>query len=151
MYGRGQFRKERRKCASGIQERISSRKCAYNLKKTLYIFNIKHLYRPQIAKMKRGRCGVVLTSALATEIYMHKIRLQNQGKLAERHDQTSMMKGQSVPVSKIYNVSAKTIRDIWNRRTWTFATCHLWEDEPVSFEVCLRCASFLSYWSTNDF
>jgi hypothetical protein len=72
---------------------------------------------------------VVLTAALAKEIYLHKIRLQNEGKLGTTHRQGPKIKGQSVPVSKIYNVSAKTIRDIWNRRTWTFETCQLWNDE----------------------
>jgi hypothetical protein len=39
------------------------------------------------------------------------------------------VKGRSVPIGKMFNVSAKTIRDIWSRRTWTFATCHLWKGE----------------------
>jgi hypothetical protein len=39
------------------------------------------------------------------------------------------VKGRSVPVGKMFNVSAKTIRDIWSRRTWSFATCHLWKGE----------------------
>ena len=27
---------------------------------------------------------------------------------------------------------AKTIRDIWNRKTWTFATRHLWVHEEIA-------------------
>jgi hypothetical protein len=30
-----------------------------------------------------------------------------------------------------YKVSAKTIRDIWNRKTWTFATYRLWKGDEM--------------------
>uniref|UniRef100_A0A7S0M491 Uncharacterized protein n=1 Tax=Cryptomonas curvata TaxID=233186 RepID=A0A7S0M491_9CRYP len=36
------------------------------------------------------------------------------------------MKGQSAPLAKRYGVSPKTIRDIWNRRTWAYVTIQLW-------------------------
>jgi hypothetical protein len=72
-----------------------------------------------------SRPRVVLTASQAKEIYMHKIMLETPDNFVScLHG--SRAKGQSVPISKMYNVSAKTIRDIWNRRTWTFATCHLW-------------------------
>ena len=62
----------------------------------------------------------VLTASQATDIFTRKI-------LLEALDNTvPCLHGASVPISKMYNVSAKTIRDIWNRRTWTFATSHLW-------------------------
>jgi hypothetical protein len=32
-------------------------------------------------------------------------------------------------VAKKYNVSPKTVRDIWNRRTWTVETRHLWTSD----------------------
>jgi hypothetical protein len=41
-----------------------------------------------------------------------------------------LLSGQSAAVAKKFNVSPKAIRDIWNRRTWTQETHHLWtEDE----------------------
>ncbi len=72
-----------------------------------------------------ARCGVVLNPTRAAEIYMQKAAL-----LAPDQYPSCLtgpkIKGQSVHIGQKYNVSAKTIRDIWNRRTWTFATCHLW-------------------------
>ena len=59
---------------------------------------------------------VVLTPQLAREIYLYKIGF-------ECLDHSAMLlKGRSVQISKKYNVSPKTIRDVWNRRTWAFAT-----------------------------
>ena len=40
-------------------------------------------------------------------------------------------KGQSIPVSLLFNVSPKTVRDIWNRKTWPNATCSLWSQSEV--------------------
>ncbi len=34
--------------------------------------------------------------------------------------------GNSSVLAKLYGVSPKAIRDIWNRRTWTEQTRHLW-------------------------
>jgi hypothetical protein len=39
------------------------------------------------------------------------------------------MKGRSGPVSKLFGVTARTVRDIWNRKTWAYATRHLWPRE----------------------
>ena len=65
---------------------------------------------------------MILTPQLAVEIYLHKLELENPKEPNSFSDAASLLKGHSVPVSKKYNVSAKTIRDIWNRRTWTFVT-----------------------------
>ena len=70
---------------------------------------------------------IVLTPQLAVEIYLHKLALEGL-------DSSKMLKGRSVPVSKRYNVSAKTIRDIWNRKTWAFATEIVWKDKRL--HVC---------------
>jgi hypothetical protein len=35
----------------------------------------------------------------------------------------------------MFDVSPKTIRDIWSRRTWKRATCHLWEEEGVYVQL----------------
>jgi hypothetical protein len=50
----------------------------------------------------------------------------------------------SIPVSKMFGVSPRAIRDIWNRRTWEHATADLWgleafveESEASSNEVLL--------------
>ncbi len=41
-------------------------------------------------------------------------------------------KGESEPVSKLFGISARAVRDIWNRKTWTYATRHLWACEDSS-------------------
>ena len=83
---------------------------------------------PQSSKAKtaNSRIGVVLNEDLAAEIYRCKLALKSTscGENAE-----SRNRGQSLPVSREFGVSPKTIRDIWSRRTWTCATYHLWIDE----------------------
>ncbi len=76
------------------------------------------------------KCRVVLSPELAYEIYAYKLTLQTTTDFASCFEASgSKLKGKSSRLAKHYNVSAKTIRDIWNRRTWTFATCNLWRDE----------------------
>ena len=64
---------------------------------------------------------VVLTNKLAVEIYRSK-----QGR--KRHD--------AALLGARHGVSAKAIRDIWRRRTWTRATKHLWT--PQERKKCLQ-------------
>ena len=68
-------------------------------------------------------------------IYMVKIKLL--AKIAVPHDQTALaaiLRGKSGPLASQYGVSPRTIRDIWNRKTWSYATEHLWplENEFLS-------------------
>ena len=75
---------------------------------------------------------VILTPKLAMEIYKVKLELLNPKDFHSWfHPSTRLLKGHSVPVARRYNVSAKTIRDIWNRKTWTFATSALWCQEKT--------------------
>jgi hypothetical protein len=37
------------------------------------------------------------------------------------------LKGKSIAISERFGVSAKAVRDIWNHRTWKYATSHLWK------------------------
>jgi hypothetical protein len=89
-------------------------------------------HRSQLSQpiAKQGR--IVLTPDLAMEIYAHKVRLQTPTDCCTCFNTSMLLKGQSGPIAKKYQVSAKTIRDIWNRRTWTFATCSLWRGEVTS-------------------
>jgi hypothetical protein len=83
---------------------------------------------------------LVLSEQSAIEIYKHKLSLQ------ERHTAHHgiftpklSLRGQSVFVSTMFDVSPKTVRDIWNRRTWQRATFQLWENEDVeAIEVRTR-------------
>ena len=59
----------------------------------------------------RGR--IILNADLAINIYIYGVVLCN-------------IKGQSVHVGNKFGVSPKTVRDIWNHRTWIHCTRHLW-------------------------
>ena len=39
------------------------------------------------------------------------------------------MRGKSGFFSKLYGVSPRTIRDIWNRKSWAYATNLIWQEE----------------------
>ncbi len=75
--------------------------------------------------MVRDGCRVLLNPALAAEIYAHKAAFLSRLVFATCL-RIPRLNGQSIQLGKRYNASAKTIRDIWNRRTWRFATRHLW-------------------------
>jgi hypothetical protein len=67
----------------------------------------------------------VLTDKEAFEIYKFKFPLDK-----------FHMKGRSVPVSRKFNASPKTVRDIWSQRTWTNATGSLWSAYDVVLKIC---------------
>jgi hypothetical protein len=75
--------------------------------------------------MVRNGCRVVLNPALAAEIYTQKATVLFRCNFATCR-RIPKINRRSIQLGKLYNVSAKTIRDIWNHRTWTFATRHLW-------------------------
>jgi hypothetical protein len=72
---------------------------------------------------------VVLTPKLAREIYEQKLKILTPTDVHPWSTPSRSLKGQSVHIANRYNVSAKTIRDIWNRRTWTYDTSSLWHHE----------------------
>jgi hypothetical protein len=82
---------------------------------------------------KSMRCRrIVLSPELAVEIYAEKVKLQRPRSFGSCINVSRLSRGQSAIVAEKYNVSAKTIRDIWNRKTWTFATCRScrqWEND----------------------
>ena len=78
---------------------------------------------------------IILTPELAREIYARKLALLTPMDANFCVDCSILLKGRSEPLSRNYNVSAKTVRDIWNRKTWTFATFDMWRAEEKSFHV----------------
>jgi hypothetical protein len=62
---------------------------------------------------------VILTTDQVLEIYNCKLA-------CETHNGIKTPRGLSVSVSRLYQVSPKAIRDIWNHITWKRVTCHLW-------------------------
>jgi hypothetical protein len=69
---------------------------------------------------------MVLTPQIAMEIYSCKMEIEA---LMKDHSCRAPLQGQSSYIANRFNVSAKTIRDIWSRRTWTFATSSLWRTD----------------------
>jgi hypothetical protein len=95
---------------------------------------------------------VVLTPKLAREIYEQKLKILTRKDSPGCLRRWSLLRGQSVSVATRYNVSAKTIRDIWNRKTWTFDTSCLWQYEDVERTDSIPCSQFESTnrWSKSD-
>ena len=82
-----------------------------------------------------GGPGTILTADQAIQIY----RLKPRGHNADLCDQEAVganaptcLKGRSIDFARKYGVSSKAIRDIWNRRTWAFATLPLLQEEHSS-------------------
>ena len=69
-----------------------------------------------------------LTPTQVMDIYAQKVALTAPREWNSCFG-TRPLKGHSARLSKLYGVSSKTIRDIWNRRTWAKDTCHLWHLE----------------------
>ena len=67
----------------------------------------------------------------AVAIYMAKLALMSQNRDATAIKiKAQVVKGQSARVAAMYGVNPRTIRDIWNRHSWAYATRHLWPLEP---------------------
>ena len=73
----------------------------------------------------------MLTENDAVEIYKMKIALQNStGLRSERLDSVSQsLWGKTRPVAKLFGTNVRTVKYIWNRKTWSHATKHLWSME----------------------
>jgi len=71
--------------------------------------------------------GNILTAEQAIDIYRCKPTSMPAFVCADQVVRGSNRS--SVPLAKTYGVSPKAIRDIWNRRTWGFATFLLWSEE----------------------
>jgi hypothetical protein len=65
------------------------------------------------------RRGIVLSESLAVEVYRFKQTFDTDAN-------ASKAKGRSSVVGRLFNISPKTVRDIWNHITWKYATHHLW-------------------------
>ncbi len=70
---------------------------------------------------------VALNGQAAAEIYSCKLLLIGSAGLTPA---SAFLKVRSVKLARKYGVSAKTIRDIWNKKSWTCSTVQLWEATP---------------------
>jgi hypothetical protein len=66
---------------------------------------------------------------VALEIYTHKLRLLSPHSYRACFANPFPLKGQSELIAQQYGVAPKTVRDIWNRRSWTNTTYILWIEE----------------------
>ena len=73
----------------------------------------------------------MLTEKQALQIF--EIKLSLQSKLSQDRSPSvfpnlnrSLIRGMSGPVSKLFGISPRAVRDVWNRRTWCDTTKHLW-------------------------
>ena len=79
--------------------------------------------------------GVVLNQEKAKEIYQYKVRLLASMSYKESlQPMKQSMRGEASKLAKSFGLSAKTIRDIWNKRTWTEATSDLQRCENGKME-----------------
>ena len=72
----------------------------------------------------------MLSETVAIEIFNAKLDFLHQ--LEFRHCQhVSLLRGKSTPLAKMYGISSRAVRDIWNRHTWGHATKCLWPVEDA--------------------
>ena len=88
---------------------------------------------PPLDRVGRSNLREMLTEQAAIEIYKYKLALIDNTKSdpKDAYIRHVSVRGRSAPLSKLYGVSARTIRDIWNRQTWGYATSPLWHQEDA--------------------
>jgi hypothetical protein len=74
---------------------------------------------------------VSITAQQAVEIY--KLKLEFMSSIASgsepKRSKDARIKREHALVGARYHISAKSVSDIWNRKTWVVATSHLWSAE----------------------
>jgi len=74
----------------------------------------------------------MLNESQAVDIYLCKLSLEARcGTDCSGDIRRRSMRGKCGPVSKMFGVSPRIVRDIWNRHTWGHATAFLWEQEQT--------------------
>lgn len=82
---------------------------------------------------------IVLTSAQAKDIFAIRPSMDSPDARAARGRISESARSRAVGAR--YGISAKTVRDIWNRVTWTAATEPLWTDQEVRCHIAARAAA----------
>ena len=133
------------------QNRIFYKYLALNLH-SVFVGSFSQLFSTFTRQqMEDKRSRIVLNRDLVIEIYLHKIKLIRpttfSGCLESPH---TKVRGESARLSKRYGVSAKTIRDIWNRKSWVNTTAPLWGKEIDITQRRLKVVSY-SFDTSNDY
>lgn len=69
-----------------------------------------------------------MTEAEVIEIYQYR---KSTNSCCNGFENEVFLTGKTAAVASRFKVSPKTIRDIWNRRTWVRETRHLWAENEV--------------------
>ena len=71
----------------------------------------------------------MLTEQQAVDIYKYKLSLMAAARSDEDNSRPAEILLRSVceDLAKHYGLTIRAIQDIWNRRSWAYATHHLWE------------------------
>ena len=86
------------------------------------------------------RSRIVLTGRQAAEIFRLKSVVEKNQRIDRRAVSRSRL------VAEQYGVSPKTVRDIWNRKTWVFATMHIFLTENCTLDQeCGHGSSVVQY------
>ena len=76
----------------------------------------------------------MLTEQQAIDIYRFKILSEKSTNVDDSedfkgHNSNISLTAESVALAKVYGITPRAIRDVWGRRSWQYATCHLWPQE----------------------
>ena len=117
---------------------IITAKKIYSQAATLGGFSMNLLENFISQQMKRQ--SFVLSGGKAREIYGLKVLASNSASVQDPQGRPEEISNCTLLAAK-YGVSSKTIRDIWNRKTWVSATDHLIVQELVSpiDHSCFEC------------
>ena len=74
---------------------------------------------------------VTLNEGQAVEIYLHKVSSTARFNDISHHAVTIALRIDNAHLSKKYGITTRATRDIWNRRSWAYATNHMWKYEKV--------------------
>uniref|UniRef100_A0A7S0MMZ1 Uncharacterized protein n=1 Tax=Cryptomonas curvata TaxID=233186 RepID=A0A7S0MMZ1_9CRYP len=98
--------------------------------KSAFMFDLEH------SAMQQPRKRAVLTVDQAAEIFNLRVPFCQATSSSARD---RLFTSRSITVSRIYGVSPKAVRDIWNKRTWRHATRALWtEDDQLQHAKNLK-------------
>ena len=75
---------------------------------------------------------IILTAEQAVEIYKSKPSASSLTGISKTHRTRT---SPSRTLAAEYGVSSKTIRDIWNRKTWGASTLHVFERQEKSEQI----------------
>ena len=96
----------------------------------------------------------ILTEAQAKEIYQIYLAVFSPSTPTTKN--TKRKSSTSTRLAAMYGVSPKTIRDVWNGRTWTSVTSAVINKEVLSSELQATCDFFeqvngsFCIWATHD-